>query len=269
MGPLAITELALDPEESAVIYVSVTEANQPPVRVCIEVGRRSGNWLFHRASPLYEPGDQILPGNWGRLVLGGGPRHPLYWREYVLERVRQAEFLSKPSRMRACFAFEKVEAAERFSFGMPLPTPLPIYTYIVRIVGEGIATHRGDASWLEPDPIATYRTFEGVDACARHYWAGDERSPDNFETVVGGPLEIIQRVTPIQEKKVHKSNRLRWNPGDPSEVSKGIRPWLRDRVGPGPRGCRLNQREPHSSWSLVRVSPARLGRPFIFSKADL
>lgn len=161
--------------------------------------RPSGAWLFHRASPLYEPGDQILPGNWGRLVLGSGPQHSLYFREYVLERVRQTLYQSKPSRLRACFAFETIEAAERFSFGMPLPTLLPIYTYATRIVDEGAPTHRGDASRLETDLINRYRTFDGVDACARHYWEGVERLPGNFEVVIGGALEIVQRLTPIQE----------------------------------------------------------------------
>lgn len=157
--------------------------------------RPAAPWLFHRANALYEPGDQIPPGNWGRLVLGIGPAHPLYFREYLWERIRRAEFPTKPSRMRACFAFEAVEAADKFVQNRDWPT----YTYAVRLTDATLPLHRGDTSWLEPSLIQEFRTFEGVEGCARHYWNSDERSSGQFEIVVSGALEVVQRLTPIRE----------------------------------------------------------------------
>lgn len=150
--------------------------------------------LFHRSNALYEPGNRILPGNWGRLIQGIGPQHQHFFREYLWERVRQEpEFAELPSRMRAAFAFEDGGYAEQFVQQPDIPT----YTYLVRVADPKAVTHRADMTWLATDLIAQYRTFEGVEKCARHYWAGDDRAGTSWELLVAGELEIIQRLTPI------------------------------------------------------------------------
>jgi hypothetical protein len=63
---------------------------QPDAPATTIEGIRSGFIYYHRTQPLYEPGDRILPGMWGRLVLGTGPAHSSFCREMVWEMVRCA-----------------------------------------------------------------------------------------------------------------------------------------------------------------------------------
>lgn len=150
-------------------------------------------FLFHRSNALYEPSDRILAGNWGRLIQGIGPTHQHFYREYLWERIRELEFPALPSRMRAAFAFEDGGFADQFVQNPTIPT----YTYLVRIPDPKAAVHRADMTWLDPDLINQYRTFQGVEQCARHYWAGDDRAGTAWEWLIAGELEIMQRLTPI------------------------------------------------------------------------
>lgn len=147
--------------------------------------------LFHRSNALYEQGDRILPGNWGRLVQGIGPNHNYFYREYLWERLRQTEFEGLPSRMRAAYAFEDAEYAGTFVQESNWPT----YTYLVRPRDADVRAHRADMTWLEA--VRDYRTFDGVEGCARHYWAGDDRASGAWEWLIAGELEILQRLTAI------------------------------------------------------------------------
>lgn len=145
---------------------------------------------FHKSPLLYEPGDRILPGHWGRLVLGTGPNHSRFYFEYIWERIREAEFQDLPSRLRSAFVFTTPEAAVGFDRGVPE------FTYTVALA-EGARTHQADMSWIEA--VKHRRSLDGVDECARHYWRGDIVNPQELEIVVEGELIVQARLTPIPE----------------------------------------------------------------------
>lgn len=146
---------------------------------------------YHRTQALYEPGDKILRGNWGRIILGTGPDHNRFYPEYVLERVRAAEFASKPARMKAAFAFESFECCASWSRGKQE------YIYAVRLEDPSCAFHRGDMTWI--DIMPQYRSFDGVEHCARRYWSGEEREPGKWEIIAAGDLLIEDRLTKVPE----------------------------------------------------------------------
>lgn len=75
--------------------------------------------FYHRAQPLYVPGDRILPGAWGRLVLGTGPDHGRFYFEMVWETIRRAEFPDRPSRMEAAFVFRGLPSRQCLPPGAP------------------------------------------------------------------------------------------------------------------------------------------------------
>lgn len=154
--------------------------------------------LFHRSNALYGVGDRILPGNWGRLVLGIGTGHPFFLREYVWEKVRQTSFPALPSRMNASYAFAHQARAETFT-----PSPqLPTYTYAVALADPASSTHRADMSWIDAVQ-AGYHSFESIERVVTQYWAGDEHTPDGWEWVIAGELVIRQRLTAIQGDGTH------------------------------------------------------------------
>jgi hypothetical protein len=65
--------------------------------------------FYHRTQGLYEPGDLISAGNWGRLILGIGPTHNRFYAERLLDRIRLDEFPSASSRPVCAFAFEDAQ----------------------------------------------------------------------------------------------------------------------------------------------------------------
>jgi hypothetical protein len=164
---------------------------EPDVTALLERSEPSGQnrLLYHRSGLLYRAGDRIQPGNWGRVILGAGPPHNRFYAEYLLDRVR-SEFSEKPSRMEACFAFENFDAARAWSRG---PAE---YVYAVRLADSASPRHRGDMDWIDALPL--YRTFDGVEECARRYWAGHERGM-KWEIVVAGELVVVDRLTAIAE----------------------------------------------------------------------
>lgn len=148
---------------------------------------------FHRASQLYEAGDRIRPGNWGKLVRSGGGQHLHFFREYVWERVRQARYSSLPSRMTSAFAFETQTGAEAF----PIRSEqFPEYVYTVDIV-DTPPRHRADMTWWEIAP--SRHSFDAMDELAEHYWRGDVTDPSKVEVIVQGELIVVSRVTPIPD----------------------------------------------------------------------
>ena len=144
--------------------------------------------LYHRSNALYAPGDRILPGNWGRLVLGIGASHNNFFREHLWERIRLCDYPDLPSRMTAAFAFEQFATAERFT---PKPD-WPTYTFLVALPDPSLPTHRADMGWV--DTIVGYHSFESVERCVHHYWTGDEQSPDGWEWLTAGELIVMQRL---------------------------------------------------------------------------
>lgn len=149
---------------------------------------------FYRAASLYEPGDRVLPGAWGRLVHGMGIRHLQFYREYAWERIREARHPQRPSRMRSAFAFETLEGAERFR-----REGFPELIYTVDLGSEPLV-HRADMTWF--DRANAQHSFRGIDDCADHYWRGEILDPVNVELVVQGELVIVSRVTQIPEDEV-------------------------------------------------------------------
>lgn len=151
--------------------------------------------LYHCTMRLLGPGDNVYPGNWGSTVLGTGPGHPAFYREYLLERIRQQGFPDRPSRMKAAFAFENRDYALKWKRA---PNQSE-YVYSVRLADGGTCTHRGDMTWI--DAMSAYHTFDGVEECARRYWHGNPRSDNStgFELVVAGALVVVERVTQIAD----------------------------------------------------------------------
>jgi hypothetical protein len=149
---------------------------------------------YHRSQLLYRKGDVIPPGNWGRVILGIGPAHKRFYPEYVLETIRRVEFTEKPSRMAAAFMFESHAGA--VAWPRTVIQGIQEHVYAVT-VPEGVPTHHGNFGWIDAMPL--YRTFEGVEECARRYWRGDDRNPEQWEYVVSGALTVVDRLSKLEE----------------------------------------------------------------------
>jgi len=146
---------------------------------------------FHRNKALFGPNDHIQAGNWGRVVLGMGPGHPFYLREYVFERIREHEFSALPSRLRSAFGFPNIESAATYN-----PTE---NLYQVSPSDPEAVVHETDYSWVNTDVFNQFRTFDGVEACARHYWQGDERTPNTREVLTESDLIVHVRLNALPE----------------------------------------------------------------------
>lgn len=151
--------------------------------------------LLHRSGNLYEPGDEVQPGNWGRVIMGAGLEHSSFQREYIFESVRKQHFSEKPSRMRASFACETFEALNAVR-----PTG---YDYRAEFADANSNLHRGDLGWFEV--LRECRTFEGIDQCARNYWSSVPLGhAPHWELLAECPLRIVRRLTSIFD------DRVRW-----------------------------------------------------------
>ena len=51
----------------------------------------------------------------------------------------------------------------------------------VRLRDAGALTHWGNMGWI--DAMNDYRSFDGVEGWARHYWQGDKRDPKTWEAI--------------------------------------------------------------------------------------
>lgn len=172
----------------------------------------TANPLWHRSRALYEPGDIIQPGNWGRTLLGFGVGHGFFLRDYVLERIRTQEYLDKPSRLNATFGYVAQSCALRAFVDHNL--------YTVELVNPEAATHRGDINWI--DWMPALKTFSELDTSARCYWAGTPANPqsDGFEIVSESPLRVIERVLSEVEQIVQdaKASHPQRDSADKNEV---------------------------------------------------
>lgn len=126
----------------------------------------------------------IPAGNWGRVLLGVGPVHNFYGREYVFERVRRDEFPALPSRLDAAFAFEQEDHARVFRGTTEL-------LYEVEPADPTAASHLADMSWI--DAYTEARQFEDAEGFARNYWQGVKRS-GLMERITPGGLRVIRRL---------------------------------------------------------------------------
>lgn len=143
--------------------------------------------LYHKSQQLYKPGEHIVSGNWGRTVLGFGPIHHLYFREYLFESIRSREFTDKPSRLVSAFAFIDGRFAMAWQRSQTVEN-----TYIVSLSDPTRPIHQGDMTWIDQLPLC--RTFEEVEDCARQYWKGEMRQ--------SGVLEIVAPCDLIVEKRL-------------------------------------------------------------------
>ena len=144
--------------------------------------------MCHRSQRLYLPGERVPIGSWGHTILGIGPAHNFYFREYLFEKIRQAEFNDKPSRMDSVFAFVNQQFALNWQRGQE-------NTYAVHLSDPTGNIHRGDMSWL--DQLYQCRTFEAAEYCARRYWKGEQRQPDALEIVAASDLIVEERIFPV------------------------------------------------------------------------
>lgn len=156
---------------------------------------------FYKAQRLLAAGDLIVPGSWGKTILGVGPQHNRFYAEYLLEKIRELEFSDKPSRMESAFVFEDRTYAVNWSRN------LQEHVYEVELVDPSSKVHRGDIRWI--DAMPTRRTFSGVEEVARRYWQGvPAGDASGIELVIAGDLRVLNRITPIadDEAKEEASN---------------------------------------------------------------
>ena len=123
--------------------------------------------FFYRARALYEVGDIVHSGNWGRVLFGVGASHGFFLREYALEQIRLSSYPNKPSRLSSTFAYVS-EAAAQAAFQDHL-------LYRVELADPTLPAHRGDVDWV--DLIPQLHSFDAVTTAAHHYWSGTERVP--------------------------------------------------------------------------------------------
>lgn len=116
---------------------------------------------YFSCSLMLEPGSVIRPGNWGRIVRIVGTRHTEWQRETILERVRQAEFSTLPSRFDCSFVIDDLAEAQYYS---ARHGPISLL-YQVTLIDEGASFHVAD--WKGTGP------YDDTLEWARRYWRGD------------------------------------------------------------------------------------------------
>jgi hypothetical protein len=140
--------------------------------------------LYHWTERQLNPGDRVEPGRWGRIVKSTGPKHPLFYREMLLELVRGLEHGTLPSRLSSAYVWVDLDHA-RAARHEPANT---LYE-----VGLAEPTLRlFDETW-----IARMRTSAGMDAlvqAAREYWSGKVLNPHRREGLTPGALVVVRLV---------------------------------------------------------------------------
>ncbi len=145
--------------------------------------------LFHRSGLLYQPGDRVFPGNWGRTILGAGMQHGFFLREYIFETIRSKEFPEKPSRMTSAFACNTRRALQFRERG---------HDYAVSFANSDAPAHQGDMHWF--NVYSHNYTFSGVDECVRRYWRSEPCTESaDWEIFAESELTIICRVSSIPD----------------------------------------------------------------------
>ena len=143
---------------------------------------------FHCSALPLGNGSIILPGNWGRIIRlyhSNPSNHFIAFREYVLEKIRAIEFLSKPSRLDSCFVLKTFDEAQAYQIRN---SPVGVL-YEVEPVGEVQSLH--EASYdLNPEPQSY---FNHIEQAARDYWMATKLQ--SLEVVIPLPIRIIRRCT--------------------------------------------------------------------------
>lgn len=145
---------------------------------------------FHFNSTPLGLGSVILPGNWGRIIRLVGTGHKEWGREQFLERIRQEEFPSLPSRLESVFFFSSKAAADVYKL---VSGGAFLLMYEVEILYPSAPQHEAD--WKGTGP------YESDGEWARRYWRGDVM-PDRpalpgalaREMLAVTPLRVISRV---------------------------------------------------------------------------
>ena len=151
--------------------------------------------MYYRSNLLYQPGDRIDTGLYARQILGFGPNHLQFFREYMLEQIRKAEFPERPSRLSVVFIYESFELSQRVRRS-PIADEI---TYRVTPVNADTLVCRLDMDWLTHQ-LEHCHSFECAEAIARKYWKGERAFPGSTtEMLVSGPVVIEERMTAITE----------------------------------------------------------------------
>jgi hypothetical protein len=142
-------------------------------------------------------GAVIQAGNWGRIVIGWGPRHNAYLREYAFEQIRRQEFPDLPSRIESVFVFEDPAFAMAWTRVNP---PEPEHVYRVEPIEARTRTVRVDMTWV--DTFSQYHSFDSIDECIRRHWRANASQQPKWEVLIAGPVTVCERVSPIPDDQL-------------------------------------------------------------------
>jgi hypothetical protein len=148
--------------------------------------------LYHHSHALFDPGEVIHGGNFGRLIRGMSPYHSQATRESIWEAVRIAEFTHLPSRLSAVFAYDDASTAMDFRARTTnIPGLLP-WVYEVEPVRSEAVSFKADLQFID-----MYNAFRGAptekaetEKLARRYWSGERVGP-YAELLVFGDLRVL------------------------------------------------------------------------------
>lgn len=143
--------------------------------------------FFHLAPIPLSIGSQILPGNWGRIKRMEKNGSDKLFREYVIERVRERSFPSKPSRMNCVFAFVDIQEAVRFRAANGAFE----YSLIYRIAAD---VDRSSIHYANYNfPAVGNSALEYFEELARTYWS--EEPKECVEVLIPAPVTILERMS--------------------------------------------------------------------------
>ena len=137
---------------------------------------------------LYEPGEMIPPGNWGRVVMGAGALHSWYSIEMFFEAVRRAEFPDAPSRLKSLMISDDEMAGRAW-----VQRERNLF-YEVALANE---PSKLDVGWINQYINGATHSYEEALEFARHYWAGDVcefEGASQFELLTEQPATVVRRI---------------------------------------------------------------------------
>ena len=130
----------------------------------------------------------ILPGNFGRILAlyRMSDVNALFYRERILEEIRQAGFPEKPRRLSSAFCLEAIQEAQYFRDQVAGRLHV---IYQVELVDPNCRQHRGDYNKVAPPSSALASLMENA---AREYWQG--AVIEHAEIVAESALRVVQYV---------------------------------------------------------------------------
>jgi hypothetical protein len=143
--------------------------------------------VFYASGHWHEPGDQVQPGSWGRVVQGAGSTHPWFGYEMLFELIRQTEFPEAPSRLQCLMASESAETARLWL------QPPRSHVYELDTQMEPVSV---DVGWINRLVLnQAVHDLATAQRCIRGYWTG-ESCPDGAprELLVDQPATVIARL---------------------------------------------------------------------------